>query len=280
MVFGWVEHRPGDALVPVRIVTDSSSCLPHDTAEELGIKVLDLHVMPPEESGEEAHTAGLTALELVAAYARQLERGGDEGVVALHLSKDLSSTYASAESAAAVFDDVAEPVRVVETSTIGMCVGAAAMAAATVAGEGGSVDECVEAASSTLERSEMFLYVDKVEGLRKSGRLSTTDALVSAALATRPIMQIKGGRIELAAKTRTPTKAFAKLIELIVTRANSRPVFIALQEHQASEAAARLSEAMESVLPEGSTFMTVPMSEVLAVHAGPGSIAVSAVFSE
>ena len=113
--------------MPVRIVTDSSAGLPADVVEELGITVVDLHVMADGE-GDGASTAGLSSLELVAAYARQLERGGDEGVLALHLAKELSSTWSAAVQAAAIFPE--EQVRVIETGSVGMAVGAAAMTAA------------------------------------------------------------------------------------------------------------------------------------------------------
>ena len=79
--------------MPVRIVTDSSACLPDSIIEDLDITVIDLHMM---NRGDDRSTSGLSSLELVACYARQLERGGDEGVLALHLSKELSSTGAGA----------------------------------------------------------------------------------------------------------------------------------------------------------------------------------------
>lgn len=87
----------------VRVITDSSACLPDEVADELDITVIDLHVM---QNGEERSTSGLSSLELAAAYARQLERGGDQGVLALHLSKELSSTWSAAVTASAVFAEV------------------------------------------------------------------------------------------------------------------------------------------------------------------------------
>ena len=93
----------------VRVITDSSACLPDTVADELDITVLDLHLM---QNGEERTTSGLSSLELAAAYARQLERGGDQGVLALHITKELSSTWSAAVAASAVFVDGA--VRVVD----------------------------------------------------------------------------------------------------------------------------------------------------------------------
>ena len=87
--------------MPVRVVTDTSAGLPEHVARDLGITVLDLHMVGDED---DKSTSGLSSLELAAAYARQLERGGDAGVVALHLSKDLSATWSAAVAASAVFD--------------------------------------------------------------------------------------------------------------------------------------------------------------------------------
>ena len=246
--------------MPVRIVTDSSACLPDSIIEDLDITVIDLHMM---NRGDDRSTSGLSSLELVACYARQLERGGDEGVLALHLSKELSSTWSNAVAAAAVFDD--DMVRVIDTNCIGMGLGAAAMAAATMAQNGATLEDCYKAAVSTLERS------------RKSGRLSATTSLMSTALAMRPIMHLKDGRLDVAAKTRTPSKALAKIVELVGAYADTTPLFIAIQQHEARETAKHLQLQLEEALPDGTTFMAVDMDPVLAVHSGPGAIAVSAV---
>ena len=240
--------------MPVRIVTDSSACLPDSIIEDLDITVIDLHMM---NRGDDRSTSGLSSLELVACYARQLERGGDEGVLALHLSKELSSTWSNAVAAAAVFDD--DMVRVIDTNCIG------------------TLEDCYKAAVSTLERSRMWLYVHRIDELRKSGRLSATTSLMSTALAMRPIMHLKDGRLDVAAKTRTPSKALAKIVELVGAYADTNPLFIAIQQHEARETAKHLQLQLEEALPDGTTFMAVDMDPVLAVHSGPGAIAVSAV---
>lgn len=258
----------------VRIVTDSSSGLPQKIIDELQITVIDLHVMSEDE---ESSTSGLSSLELAAAYARQLERGGDEGVVALHLAKELSSTWSSAVSAAAVFDDA---VRVIDTRTVGMAVGAAAMAAATLAEHGASLDECEQVAIDTMERSKTWVYLHQLDDMRKSGRLSTTTSVLSAALlATKPIMEIQDGKLELVGKTRTQTKAFTKLVELVMENANKKPAFVAVQHVDAHESAQLIEDMLNEVLPEGSTVLVTHLSDVLAVHTGPAAVGISGVFA-
>ena len=258
----------------VRVVVDSSAGLPAEVVRELDITVADMHVVG---TGEEKGTSGLSSLELAACYARQLERGGDDGVVALHLSKALSSTWSAAVAASAVFPGTG---RVVETDAAGMSVGAAAMAAATVAREGGDLAACEAMAKSTLARAETWIYLHQLDDLRKSGRLPTGTAVLSAALlANKPILRMHDGKLELAGKTRTQSKAFAKLTELVVERAAREPVFAAIQHADAAEAAGQLGAMLEEGLPPGSRVMLEPLVDVLAAHTGPGAIGLSVVFS-
>ena len=249
----------------VRIVTDSSSNRPAWVAEELHIEVVDLHAMGDT-------TAGLSALELAATYARQLERGGDEGVVALHIGKELSSTWSNAVAAAAVFDNV----RVVDTDTVAMDLGAAAMAAAKSAQMGASLEECYSVAVDILQRCDTWFYVHKLDALRKSGRL-TTGAYVAATLAARPILHVGENGLEVAAKGRTPSKALAKLAELVEERAQSGRVFVAIQQYEARETARKLEQHLREVLPEGSNVLVVDISPAIAVHVGPGACGVTLV---
>lgn len=156
-------------------------------------------------------TAGLGPLELTAAYARLLERGGDEGVVALHLSRELSSTWTSATQAAGVFHGLVE---VLDTRSAGMVLGQAAIAAAQASAAGGTLAECTAAAQHVLDGAEVWLYVHRLDAMARGGRLSTAQRLLSTALAIKPILHLAGGKIELAAKTRTQSKAMARLVTL------------------------------------------------------------------
>jgi fatty acid-binding protein DegV len=192
----------------VMVVTDSSACLPPALAAEYGITVLDFHA---EGEGDDETTAGLGALELTACYARLLERGGDDGVVALHISKELSGTWSSASQAAAVLDG---RVEVIDTMSGGMVIGQAAIAAARCAGDGGSLDECRGAAQHAIDTGHLWLFVNRLDTLARGGRLTAGQRLLSTALAIKPIMHLAGGRLELAAKTRTRSKAMERMVTL------------------------------------------------------------------
>ena len=134
-------------------------------------------------------------------------------------------------------------------------------------------------------------------------------AWLSTALAIKPILRLTEGKIALAAKTRTQHKAMEKMVEMVtavvtdeVQRAaeagtDPRTVKVAVQQVSAVEVAEKLvtsmreniactaaaaedaakeSEAPAPKIPEVD-FELMEASEVLAIHSGPGAIAVSTV---
>lgn len=197
----------------VRVVTDSSSCLPVERAREWGITVLPLHVVSSDDASS---TSGLTALELAAAYGREMERSDDDGIVAVHLGQKLSSTWSAAVAASAVFEG---KVRVIETDSIGMPVGEAAMAAARAAKDGGGLEECARRASMITGHSQLFLYLERTDGLRRSGRMSTMSSLMSSALPVKSLFSLHDGSFGVVARTRTQAKAFTRLVNMVVDAA-------------------------------------------------------------
>ena len=254
----------------VQIVVDESACVAPDVAKRHGITVVALGL--DEVDGEQT-TSAIGPLPLCAAYARALERGADAGVVALHLGKGLSATWSNAVTAAAVLDNV----HVVDSSSVGAGMGAAAIAAAEKAAEGGSLDECVAVADDVLERNRLWLYVPKLEPLRRGGRISTGQAVLSTALAIKPIVGIENGTLGLVAKCRTEAKVLDKLVDLAATEAAGRPAHVMLQHSGALERVEELHAMLSLELPEGSTFEVVDLPAALVAHTGPGAYAVGLV---
>lgn len=254
----------------VQIVVDESACVAPDVAKRHGITVVALGL--DEVDGEQT-TSAIGPLPLCAAYARALERGADAGVVALHLGKGLSATWSNAVTAAAVLENV----HVVDSSSVGAGMGAAAIAAAEKAAEGGSLDECVAVADDVLERNRLWLYVPKLEPLRRGGRISTGQAVLSTALAIKPIVGIENGTLGLVAKCRTEAKVLDKLVYLAATEAAGRPAHVMLQHSGALERVEELHAMLSLELPEGSTFEVVDLPAALVAHTGPGAYAVGLV---
>ena len=100
--------------MPVVVVTDSSSRLQSDELKQFDIRQVPLHVLVDgtdlrdgvDDVPYNIHdrprvtTAGATQAELAETYRQALSDSDGDGVVAVHLSAALSSTYGSAVQAA------------------------------------------------------------------------------------------------------------------------------------------------------------------------------------
>lgn len=267
----------GAARGVVQVVVDDTACIAPEDAARLGITVVDL---PVDEEGGEASTSAIGPLHLCAAYARALERsagdGGDAGVVALHVGKGLSGTYSNAVTAAAVL----EGVRVVDTSLVGAGMGAAAVAAAEVAHAGGDLDACVAAAESVVKRNHLWLYVPKLDALRRGGRISAGQAMLSTALSIKPVIGLQDGTLGLVAKCRTEGKVLDKLVDLASAAARGRPAQVFLHHADALDLAEELEAMLSIELADGTSYRTLPIPRALLVHTGPGAVAVAIVVDE
>ncbi len=172
----------------VVVVSDSSSGLQPDELKQWNIREAPLHVLVdgmdlrdglddiPYDIYDrpEVTTAGATPAELVEIYRQALTDSGGDGVVAVHLSAALSSTYSAAVTAAREFGP---SVRVVNSRSAAMGVGFVATAAARCAASGGDVEAVEAAARSALNRAHVFLVVHRLDNLRRSGR--TDDAALA-----------------------------------------------------------------------------------------------------
>src|SRR5690242_9206311 len=147
----------------VVVVTDSSARLRTDDVRSCDIRVVPLHILVdgsdlrdgvdtiPGDLYQRGHvtTAGATPSELAQAYREALRDSGGDGVVAVHISGELSSTLGAAEYAAREFGGA---VRVVDSKSTAMGTGFVALAAARAARGGADLEAVVAEAQSTVAR--------------------------------------------------------------------------------------------------------------------------------
>lgn len=216
----------------VVVVTDSSARLPADLLAQWDIRVVPLHVLVdgadlrdgvddvPADLYQraQASTAGASPAELAAVYRAALADSDGDGVVAVHLSTALSSTLGAAQHAAA---ELGGAVRVVDSRSAGMGTGFAALAAARAARAGADVNTAAAQAKSTAERTRAFLVVQRLDNLRRSGRIGATASWLGTALAVKPLLRIEDGRLVLAQRVRTTSKAIAAMVEQVIATVGS-----------------------------------------------------------
>lgn len=273
----------------VAVVADSTCYLPSGWAREWGIGIVPVQVIVAGQAFDETEDAqaqrvadALSAWQPVTtsrpAPARFLQayeearEAGAESIVVATLSASLSATYESALIAAKEFD---LPVHVVDTRTIAMGLGFAAVAGARAARAGASAEAVAEEVHRRAEGSTTLFYVDTLEYLRRGGRVNAVGALIGSALAVKPLLTITDGLVVPLEKVRTSGKAIARMETLAAEAAEQHASFDIGVQHLAN---AQVAEQLAERLAKRLGVDSVPVDEVGAVigaHVGPGTVAVT-----
>ncbi len=266
------------------VVTDSSARLPDDAVAEWGIRVVPLHVLvggddlrdgvdevPADLYQRHVTTAGASPTELAAMYRAALSDSGGDGVVAVHISTELSSTIGAAEHAAREFDGA---VRVVDSKSAGMGTGFVALAAARAARHGVDLNAVAAQAESTVPKVHAFLVVQRLENLRRSGRISATAFRLGTALALKPLLRIDSGKLVLAQRIRTTSKAIVAMVEQVLEVVGERRAALAVHHVDNPAAAAEVAATLAGALPGCGPAIVTDLGPVLGVHLGPGAVGV------
>ncbi len=266
------------------VVTDSTSQLRPELCEEWGIRQVPLHILDdgndlrdgidPMPSGiydqPRVTTSGASPADLADTYRQALADSSGDGVVAVHISAALSSTYSTA---AAVAREIGPAVRVVNSRAAAMGVGFVALAAAESARGGGALDTVEAAARAAIPRGQAFIVVHRLDNLRRSGRIGTAASWLGTALSLKPLLRLDvDGRLVLSQRIRTTSKAHAALVDQIVDAAGDRAVRVVVHHVDNPDGAEEIAAALTDRLPKLGSLSVTDMGAVLAVHVGGGAV--------
>lgn len=186
------------------------------------------------------------------------------------MSAALSGTYDSARLAAR---EASVPVTVVDSHSIVMGLGFAAMTAAEAVYSGADAARAAEAARLSAAESSVLFYVDTLEFLRRGGRIGKASAWLGGALRVKPLLHVDDGVVAPLEKARTANRALGRLTELAVEAAADRPVRLAVQHLDAQERAEGMAARLRNKLH--AEVVVCEVTAVMGVHVGPGVVAVS-----
>lgn len=275
----------------VAVVTDSTADLPADLADERGLRVVPMSVtfgdetfvsrvtITPEQFYAKLQDAKVlpTTAQPAPAWFEQayLDCADDEhlAAVSIHVSKELSGTVSLARRMA---EEAPIPVAVVDSRQVGGGLALMVLAAQRAAERGGSVEDVLEAAERVRKGLINHVVVDVLDNLRKSGRVTGTQAVFGTVLKVKPILAVRDGRVEVHDRARTMTKALDRIVDVVAEHIGDQSADVvvthALAPDRAEELWGRLKERIEIARS-----LTTLFGPVLGTHTGPGAVAVAAV---
>ncbi|MDQ3403504.1 MAG: DegV family protein [Actinomycetota bacterium] len=275
--------------MPFAVVTDSTAYLPEGFADRHAVHVVPLHVHIDGREGRDGIDIGpvelATALqdhrsvstsrpnpaEFITAYQRLLDEGAD-GILSVHLSRELSGTWESARLAA---EEIGSGlVRVVDSRTTAMGLGFAALRGAAIAADGGGGAVVEAAVVDAASRTRTFFFVETLDHLRRGGRIGAAAAFVGTALAVKPLLHVHNGQIVPLEKVRTTGRALSRLVDLAVETAGDEPVELAVHHLAASDRAADLALRLDERVSRSTGCVVSELGAVIGAHTGPGVLGV------
>ncbi len=273
----------------LKIVTDTTACVPAAIKEQYGITVVPQMI----HFGEDSYTEGIDIdishflillknsgiLPKTSAPPPDLFRNifsnsadPDQPILCIHPSSDLSGTIRSAETARLDFPEL--DIRVIDTRLVAGPLGVLVHRASIWAAQGRSADLICEELTKLSCRSKLFFLVATLDFLAKGGRIGGASALIGNALQIKPILTLTDGKVEQYAKERTFNKSLQTLKSLVLEQYPKKEdghltIMHADNPVLAKEIATELEKSLSIQTP-----LISDLPPAIITHVGPGSIAV------
>lgn len=277
-------------MAKVAIVSDSTGCIPAETVKALDIYVNYISVvfgtesyrefidMSPEEFLERsANYNGLPTTsqpspgQTIALYESLFEQGYED-IIHINISSQLSGSHQTALTCAEMVNP--EHIHVFDSRTVTYTQGMFAVYAAMKAKEGASAQEILEYLEMIRENNQFYAAINDLTNLRKGGRLSNVEAALGSLLQIKPICQIQpDGTFQAVEKIRTFKKALKRLIEISEEAQLTEDYQLVVMHIGNEEAAKTVQTELQEIYPNHEINI-YSISLVVAVHGGPGAVAV------
>lgn len=274
------------------LVVDGGVDLPEALIEQYGLHIVPLTVnfgdesyqsgvdMTPaafyqrlRERGEFPTTSQPAVGDYVTAYRRAAEAGLP--ILSLHLSCGLSGSYNAASAARALVSEL--DITLVDTRTLSGEMALQVLVAAEMAEQGRSIAEIREVIEAVNASSHLYFTLDKLDYLRKGGRIGRVSAAVGGLLGIRPIVTVdkSTGTYIAAGKARSFRRAVETIAHRIIEDVGEGgQVSLVVLEGHCPDQVAHLVSLLRSRL-EVVWFHHLHVNPSLGAHVGPDAIGVA-----
>jgi len=215
----------------VKVVTDSTSDIPAEVAQELEIAVVPLYIHFGNEvyqdgvdlSAEDffhklvtAPTLPKTSAPSAGTFTETYEKLAAETdeIISVHISTKLSATYNAALLGKGGMKTPCR-VEVVDSLSASIGLGLLAISAAKAARAGANLDRITAMIRQAIPKTRYFGMVDTLEYLYKGGRIGKAQAFLGSMLSIKPLLTLRDGEAYPLERVRGRSRALARLCELV-----------------------------------------------------------------
>ncbi len=278
----------------IAIITDSVACLNKEQQEKYQIEIVPVNVrfegkvyrdwidLSPtqayefmEKNPDDYATSAPSPGDFLAAYKKKAQEGKKE-ILCLTLSQKLSATWNSARIAKELASSELPDVRieVVNTNTGAGGQALLCLTAARAAEEGKNLDEIVKLIEDLKGKTRVFLLLETIRYIYRSGRVPEAASKIGALLPLKPILKLSEGTIHVAGAAISRQKGIDKLLEILQNDWDQNMSEIALTHSGDLPETEKVKERIVSQFPAAKIFIS-ELSPVLGYFAGRGVLSIS-----
>ncbi len=281
----------------VAVMTDSNSGLTIEQGRELGVKVLPMPVIIGEDvyyedvnlnheefyrhlaAGDNVFTSQPSPDLLIAMWKELLDEYDE--VVYIPMSSGLSGSCQTAKMLALDFDG---RVEVADNHRISVTMRNSVIEAALLANAGKDAATIRAFLEKSGPESGIYIMVDTLTYLRRGGRITPAAAMLGNMLRLKPVLSIRGEKLDAFAKARNVSSACQIMLQAIASDverlfgANADPSSYRIDMAYTfdREAAEQFKTQVQEAFPmhkDDIYLDRLPLS--IAAHIGPGALAVT-----
>jgi DegV family protein with EDD domain len=273
----------------IKIITDTTSCLPVDIQSRFHIPVVPQTIHFGEDTYIENKDIDINMFMNLLSQSKNLPKTAAPSpdlfaklfathtdpttpILCIHPSSDLSGTVRSAETAKIDFPDL--DIHVIDTRLVASPLGILVHQAALWSEQNHDAQEIISKLNALSKRCRIYFLVATLDYLARGGRIGGASALVGNVLQLKPILNLDNGRVEPLLKERTFSRAFETMKSLVLKEYPTDvdghlSIMHAGEPKLATELASYFQEELSVQDP-----LISPLPPAIITHAGPGSIAV------
>ena len=270
------------------IVTDSTSDIPQYLLEEykifqvpailiidgkatldgLGISRDEFYTQLPA-----MRTAPTTAAPSSGSFQQLYQRIFHEGfteIISIHAASKLSGIFNAAWVAA---QDFKENILVVDSQQLSLGLGFQVISAAKAAAKNLSTEQILERIGNIQDKLKVVAFLDTLEYLHRSGRVSWAKARLGALLNIKPFIELKSGNVLEFGLARSRKKGIQRLLNILQDLGPLE--YLTVLHSNAKEDAQKFLADYALELPKNTLLVNV--TTIIGTHVGPNGLGFAAV---
>ena len=275
-------------MVPIAVMTDTNSGMTPEEARQAGVHLLPMpftvdgreyfeHLDISHEEFYRQQLAGAQISSSQPAPAALLDMWDGilethEALVYIPMTSGLSGSYATAAGFAADYDG---RVQVVDNRRISVPLKQAVLEAVRLRDAGKTAQEIAQRLMEKALDSRIYITVEDLSYLKKTGRITPTVAAVGTVLNIKPVMKILDGKLDMHCKVRGMKQARQTMLDAV--RADlqgdfaGKKVMIAAAYSGDREQGEQWAQVVRDSFPN-LPFMSDPLPLSIGCHVGPGAL--------